>query len=979
MKKKILSTLLATSILTTAVVFPNFVNADDNKLPDSKYIDACYGLGIFTDDTEDKNAYMTRGEFAKVLCNILGTENENEIDTQWSQNFFGSLYDVIDEKHNVTVAVDYYDDVDSTSEYYDYINTVTTFGLMNGVGNSNFNPDGEISTLQICTTLANLMGYGKYAEYFGGYPNGYISVANGVKMADGVGCTNKSASYYDAARLLYNCFNVEVCNFTVNENEKGFATQQGKTFLSEIMEISVTEGIMTDNGITSLAGVSEVGKSNVVVANIKLSNTKANMRDLIGCNLKAYYTAEDEKLLYAEKTGKNKELVISADEFEAYKNNVITYTPTGSSRTQTVKFASDAPVIYNGIAQRSYDNNTFNFEEGTIRLIAPKGESSYSTVVVEKYDNWYVSQADIANNKIYNAAHDDDDYTDDTVMDLTTGMEEGTVRVYKADGTASDFSKIKLGNVLSVARSTQDDQIVKIIISEESKLALKVASIFYDDDAGKQRIEFSDESEYYVTSSYYNAAEVQNIRLNDEVNIYVNAFGNIAWMEKSGANEYTVGYLMKISKIDDMLDEPAVKVKVFNEDGKVETLYFADKVQYRNADKYTRKDDETIYELIKDYYGIIAYSKNDEDEIKYIETPSEKRNNNGALQVMYNDPTGGVLNYNGYGAWRFFDNDKIIFNSGSVIFKVPTAENRENEKLYSIGASFVVNQKYNVQAYGFDGTSGYSPYLVYVNEAENVGDFTISGSYKSWDLVFIKDIYQGINSDEEAGAIIIGSKFGPETSLTEVELFCLSDEGEDPTIGVQDTLKSGKTYNIQKGDIIRFKTDSTGERVNKVELFFRLNGENQQNPNGPKGFLAGTIGYFDGDNLEKIGYRTNPYAQEDNLAGNGFGGLRNAVTGGGNKRLAYGYVYSYKDNIIRYTTQDIVSGEFDETDDRYFTEYWIPYRTSITITKEGKNYTVTSGLNNMKTYRENGRDCSRIITGLMSSLTAFTIIINSDI
>ena len=49
------------------------------------------------------------------------------------------------------------------------------------------------------------------------------------------------------------------------------------------------------------------------------------------------------------------------------------------------------------------------------------------------------------------------------------------------------------------------------------------------------------------------------------------------------------------------------------------------------------------------------------------------------------------------------------------------------------------------------------------------------------------------------------------------------------------------------------------------------------------------------------------------------------------------------------------------------------------ITKEGKNYSVVKGMTDMKTYRDYGSDCSRIITLYVSGLSSVTLIINSDV
>ena len=267
-------------------------------------------------------------------------------------------------------------------------------------------------------------------------------------------------------------------------------------------------------------------------------------------------------------------------------------------------------------------------------------------------------------------------------------------------------------------------------------------------------------------------------------------------------------------------------------------------------------------------------------------------------------------------------------------------------------------------------------YVVYENDTATSNQF----GYSDRDLryIMVTDINEGINAEEEGGTIINGYRVGREYALEEVELFCVAEDGVYPTDAAPDTLNSGQTYKIQKGDIIRVLTDSAGEYVTDVELFFRLDGENQRWPDGKRGFLAGTIGYFDPD--VDCGRRYNPWTYEANLADNGFNGLRDdPIQSAGNFRAAYGYVYNYQEGLIYYTTQNIIEEGFDPDDERYMAEQWIPYGQIVTFTKEGKKYTVESGMNNLRSYRDYGSDCSRILTVYVSGLSAVTFIINSDV
>ena len=974
MRKKVLSLIL--SLILSLSVFPAYAQEEDNESKAEKYFNITAALGIFDKETEDKNAVISRGEFAQILCNILGLNDENDKDSDWFEGFFGDADENTELITGGSSAADYYTDVDASNQYYDDINSVTSLGIMNGVGEGLFKPDEGISTLEICIALTTMMGYRKYAEFYGGYPSGYATVAEGIEITDGVSCSAQKATYYDAARLIYNSFDVELCELAHSADGFGYKTIPGKTFLSEIMEISKITGIMTDNGVTSLMGESTVGKGNVVIADTRFMNNRSELRDYLGYNVTAYYITDENEILYTDKSEKNEEVIIDAKDILEYKDNALTYYSNEKNKEIRAKLAVDASVIYNGAAELSYDSTTFDFAEGTIRLISADGNSEYETAVVESYENWYVSGVDYRNNKIYNGAQDTDINTDDAVLDLTEAIEADTLTVYDAQGKAVDYSKIQTGNVLSVAKSRENGDIVKIIVCNETYRTLKVTSLYYDEEYERQRIEFSDGSDYYVADSFYRAADAQEIRLNDEVDIYLNVFGGIAWMVKAGQNVHSVGYLIKTQYIDDM-DVPSYRMKIYNESGKMDTVYMAEKVQYRNGDEIFKRDAEVIYGMISSYNGLIAYDKDSEGKIKYIETPCSERNENGAFQVMY-DSKGEEVQCKSYGGWQSFDNRKIVIDASTKIFKIPASqENRDNEKMYDITASFVTDNGYALKAYGFKGSSGLAEYLVYENDIATADSFRLNGSDSEWRFVFVTGIKKGMNADEEVGTVITGGQVGYSDNFSNVELFCVAEDGSDPTLNAEDILKSGKTYTIKKGDIIRYLTDSSGERVIDVELFFRLDGENPVYPEGPRGFLAGSIGKYDPD--IDCGNRYNPWVFEHNQINNGYNGLReDPINMGGNRKVAYGYVYDYQDGLIQYTTRNLVYESFDANNPFYLTQYWIPYNKVVTITKEGKDYSIKEGMADMRTYRSSGSDCSRIITVLMQGLSQVTFIINSD-
>jgi len=67
-----------------------------------------------------------------------------------------------------------------------YINIATKLGLVNGMGDGTYAPEAPITYEQAVTLIVRTLGYEPSAQTKGGYPYGYLIVANEIELLDGV-------------------------------------------------------------------------------------------------------------------------------------------------------------------------------------------------------------------------------------------------------------------------------------------------------------------------------------------------------------------------------------------------------------------------------------------------------------------------------------------------------------------------------------------------------------------------------------------------------------------------------------------------------------------------------------------------------------------------------------------------------------------------------------------------------------------------
>ena len=116
-------------------------------------------------------------------------------------------------------------------------------GIISGDENKRFNPDDTVTYIEAAKILVCALGYTAAAESEGGYPGGYRSAANRLKLFDGLDLSNESTAMNrgDAAVMIQNALAAKaVYNISFGDNAK--FKKDGETLLSIYHNIQKTEG-----------------------------------------------------------------------------------------------------------------------------------------------------------------------------------------------------------------------------------------------------------------------------------------------------------------------------------------------------------------------------------------------------------------------------------------------------------------------------------------------------------------------------------------------------------------------------------------------------------------------------------------------------------------------------------------------------------------------------------------------------------------
>ena len=119
-------------------------------------------MGIMSDGNMHISPYetITRGEMARIITQLDGHDDLE-------------VFNMTGKKRSCDFI-----DVSSKNPYFSSINYVSQTGIMNGYENSLFLPDKDITYNEAVKTIITALGYEPVALQKGGYPQGYLNVAN---------------------------------------------------------------------------------------------------------------------------------------------------------------------------------------------------------------------------------------------------------------------------------------------------------------------------------------------------------------------------------------------------------------------------------------------------------------------------------------------------------------------------------------------------------------------------------------------------------------------------------------------------------------------------------------------------------------------------------------------------------------------------------------------------------------------------------
>ncbi len=805
----------------------------------SKAEEFAMALGVIDKANYEPNKMMSRAEFAEFIAKLLIWTESDPGAEEWDEYVFGednnnTLYD--------SPSQQIFQDVDVSLPQYKAIEYVYNRKYMNGMTATHFGPNYDITAGAAVKVFVTMLGHSYNADVKGGYPNGYMAIADDISLTRGMSLESGDfITYGDCTQLLFNALNIEVFKLKVTSASTVSYESTERTFMDLVLGLEKYTAYVEDNGITDYYGPSKVGRDEAIIGGVTVEIGKCeDVRDLIGREVDAYIRTNEygQHILIHVAETEDDSVRFDADDF-------ITFSNSGS--TNSIKFYNEkdtavskmvnpkARVIYNNVAIKDYNKSIFDFDFGDITLISMDSDKAYDLIIVNDYFVGSVKKVDSAEQTIYvETLYKDMDA--EKTFDLS-GEKEEFITITDNFGIPMNFADIAAGDGLNILKS-KDGKIIEVVVTKPTLEAQPVIKYENNQDG----MEITLESGTYIFKNTAAMTSKPIIRLDKDYSFVLDKDGSIVWYEVASGDVGTnkKGVLLRAIQVEE--DEIGYMIKFYTEDGKIENFFTEERIKLNNT---STKMTETVIGDIATYKDeVLLYKTNEQGKISSITLPIDHNavdtDERGWYRVkpkvklvqttetdtewktyrsentMLHHPSGPR-----------FDMSLFYSTSGTTIFSVPSTQDQYSDvRAFSINkTTFGDSKAYLFNAYATD------PQAILAETIVCVGGPAGGSGVSEQQAFLIEKISLGINEDGMPIQTVSGylmtyasKKATPATYQFAEEVGFMKEEGTtiiDPNAEGYDIKVDGpaKVDDLEAGDIIRIATDAKGN-ISNVKMVY---------------------------------------------------------------------------------------------------------------------------------------------------------------
>ncbi len=328
--------------------------------------------------------------------------------------------------------------------------------------------------------MVNTLSYGALAQQYGGYPSGYMRVAQQIGLLSGInGAQNEALTNYQAAKLLYNALQTDAVNMTVSDGNLKLNREIGNELLGSRFDTVRYTGVVTGTEQSKLMADGKSFKNKLEIDgytyNMPLS---VETNSMLGKRVYFYVRfekgsedLEDGEIILINPL-ENTVLTVQAESIRKSSTlgRLDYYTEDGKKEKENI--SSDAVVFYNGVRTYAATDADMSPPKGDVTIIDNDDDGSFDYVLINSYKTY-----------------------------VTDSVSGGVITV-KYSGESFDFAKnekyrIFSGNAEVTANEAEEWDVLKVMQSKEKDALF--AEIVRNTVSGTAEAVNETDGEEYVT------------------------------------------------------------------------------------------------------------------------------------------------------------------------------------------------------------------------------------------------------------------------------------------------------------------------------------------------------------------------------------------------------------------------------------------------------------------------------------------------
>lgn len=665
-------------------------------------------LDIMSDAEQKEEEYITREEFAYIMCKLAGSQETG-------------------------------------------IKKAAELGYLLAYDDGSLQPNAKIRFDEVVRALVIVLGYDVQVKTV--YGGSYMQAAESLGIIKSVALLPDSyVNKRQMAVMVYESLDIPLMRLNISGADNiGYEVNEKKTILSENFKVQRGKGNITSNEFSSLYRDDGTGRKSVIVdGDLELETGNTDAEFLLGYYSEFLYRSEDGKnmllWIYAD-LKKNREVFIESRDIINYDK--LTYTFYLEGKRKSEKLSDSAVFIYNGVAVSVTELNKRQMmpEYGEISLIDSDCNGIYDTVMIMDYIPSVIDCVDVEKAIIINK-QDVDSYNLESA---------DAVKIFDKEYNELQLKDIKNNDVIWFAESL-NKRYITILVSKEN-ITGTIAGVEKD---GEKTIVTILGKKYFVDNGLN---EKNKFKVGKSGKFKMDIVGNIIGYEPIANGALRVGYLLK-SMVDENEESPLI-LKIL--DGETSSNYFcAEKIRindniytdYKLALAELSENSEKVKKQI------IRFKIDANGKVNYIETAVNAPSGDGRMFVEAVIPA-REFNVGGY----FKSNGNYVANcfaldDNAVVIMVPSDEEDYGSYVYTTPKAIKDDTyMYGITAYKDDDNADYCFAAVW---ADNQKASSKNSPSRMGKKGILHDVEMSLNDeDEEIYKLTYSDWIGTKTVTTD--------------------------------------------------------------------------------------------------------------------------------------------------------------------------------------------------------------------